>query len=157
RPALRWTPLDDLDFTLRFEHGADTGDGSAAQNHGLYSRDTFDYANRDTGHKSSRWDQVFLNTTWKVGFGNGAVTNIAGWREFKSWQDGDIDSTANWLFGADGSPVPTFVAAFRTLQNQRSEELRYAGTFGPLELTTGLYYFQQSIEYVEQRTLNSLL
>src|SRR5262249_33105785 len=65
RPALRWTPLDDLDFTLRFEHGADTGDGSAAQNHGLYSRDTFDYANRDTGHKSSRWDQVFLNTTWK--------------------------------------------------------------------------------------------
>ena len=157
RPALRWTPLDTLDVILRYEHGSNSGDGSAGQNHGLYSRDSFDYSNQDSGHKSSIWDQVFVNTTWKVGFGDGVVTNIAGWRQFKSWQDGDIDSTGTWLLGADGEPVPTFQAEFRIKQNQRSEELRYAGQFGPLELTTGLYYFDQHLVYVEQRNLDSLL
>ncbi|MBV8804142.1 MAG: TonB-dependent receptor plug domain-containing protein, partial [Sinobacteraceae bacterium] len=59
RPALRFTPLDALDITVRYEHGENSGDGTAAQNHGLYSRDSFDYANEDSGHKDSTWDQVF--------------------------------------------------------------------------------------------------
>ncbi len=157
RPSVRWTPTDALDVTVRYEHGMDTGDGSAAQNHGLYSRNSFDYSNEDIGHKDSLWDQVFVEANWKVAFGNGRVTNIAGWRQFQSWQDGDIDSTGIWLLGAGGQPVPTFAAQFLTHQNQRSEELRYAGTFGPAELTTGLYYFEQHLDYVEQRTLDSLL
>lgn len=157
RPALRLTPLDTLDITLRLEHGEDSGAGTAAQNHGLYSRDSFNYANEDSGHKDSTWDQLFVEASWKVGPGNGRVTNIAGWREFKGWQQGDIDSTGTWLIGADGQPVPTFDAQFRTTQDQRSEELRYAGDFGAAELTGGLYYFQQTIDYVEQRTLDSLL
>lgn len=157
RTALRWTPIDGLDVTVRYEHGMDTGDGSVDQNHGLYSRDSFQYSNEDIGHKDSRWDQVFLESNWQVDFGNGRITNIAGWRQFQSWQDGDIDSTGTWLLGADGQPVPTFEAQFLTHQNQRSEELRYAGTFGPAELTTGLYYFEQHLDYVEQRTLDSLL
>lgn len=35
-----------------------------------------------------------------------------------------------------------------------SEELRYAGTFGTLDVTTGLYYFNQQIHYIEDRILN---
>ena len=157
RPSLRWTPFDALDITVRYEHGIDTGDGTAAQNHAVYSRDSFDYSNEDIGHKDSLWDQVLVEANWKVGIGNGRITNIAGWRQFKSWQDGDIDATGTWLVGANGRQVPTFAAEFLTHQNQRSEELRYAGTFGPAELTTGFYYFQQTLEYVEQRTLDSLL
>jgi iron complex outermembrane receptor protein len=157
RPSLRWTPVDSLSVTLRYEHGENTGDGSAAQNHGLYSRDSFDFSNEDTGHKSSSWDQTFVQADWKVDFGNGRITNIAGWRQFQSRQHGDIDATGIWLIGANGQPVPTFDAAFLTRQNQRSEELRYAGTFGPAELTTGFYYFEQYLDYVEQRTLDSLL
>ena len=49
------------------------------------------------------------------------------------------------MLGADGQPVPTFEAQFLTHQNQRSEELRYAGTFGLAELTTGVYYFEQHL------------
>ena len=42
---------------------------------------------------------------------------------------------------------------FATEQDQISDELRYAGTFGPAQVTTGLYYFQQDLLYIERRIL----
>jgi iron complex outermembrane receptor protein len=157
RPALRWTPTEALEFILRFEHGQSDGDGAAAQNHGLFSRNSFDFSIDQGGHTDSTWDQAFLETNWNVALGKGRVTNIFGWRKFDSWGTGDIDANSLDLTGAGGATVPTFQAQFRTHQNQRSDELRYAGTFSAVDVTTGLYYFQQNLLYIEERDLTSAL
>jgi iron complex outermembrane receptor protein len=143
RPVLRWTPTSELDLTLRLEHGQATGDGPAGQNHALFSRNSFDFAIDEPGFTDSKWNQAFLEGNLAVAFGEGKITNIFGWRKYESTAAGDIDST----------PVFAFHAQFATNQDQRSEELRYAGTFGPAEVTTGVYYFQQNILYIERRLL----
>jgi iron complex outermembrane receptor protein len=147
RPALRWTPTDQLEVILRYEHGAAYGDGVPGQNHALFARDSFNFSIDDPGHSDSSWDQAFLEGNWNVAFGHGKVTSIFGWRKYYSASNGDIDST----------PQPVFHALFQTRQDQRSEELRYAGTFGRAEVTTGLYYFQQNIRYGETRLLDKCL
>jgi len=119
RPALRWTPTDTLEFILRYEHGQSGGDGPAAQNHGLFSRDSFDFSIDQGGHNDSTWDQAFLETNWSLG--KGKVTNIFGWRQFDSWGIGDIDANSFDLMGAGGVRVQTFAAQAKTHQNQRSE------------------------------------
>ena len=143
RPVMRWTPTSDIDLTLRLEHGEATGDGPAGQNHALFSRDSFDFSIDEPGFNDSKWNQAFLEANLAVPFGTGKITNIVGWREYESSAAGDIDST----------PAFAFHAQFATDQDQLSEELRYAGTFGPAEVTTGLYYFQQNLLYVERRLL----
>jgi iron complex outermembrane recepter protein len=141
RPALRWTPTEQLQFVLRAEHGEAEGDGPAGQNHALFVRDSFDFAIDERGFFDSEWNQAFLETTLEVGAGT--ITNILGWREYESTGLDDIDST----------PALSFHAGFATEQDQISDELRYAGTLGPAELTTGLYYFQQDLLYLERRLL----
>jgi iron complex outermembrane receptor protein len=143
RPALRWTAGTNFDATLRAEHGETSGYGPPAQNHALFSRDSFDFSIDDRGTASSKWTQAFLESNLAVPFGAGKITNIFGWRKYETGSAGDIDATSNFVFHAE----------FGTRQDQRSEELRYAGTFGPAQLTTGLYYFQQNILYLERRLL----
>jgi len=143
RPALRWTPIDNLDMTLRMEHGESDGDGPPGQNHALFSRDSFDFSVDGGGSSDNEWNQAFLEGNLAVPFGEGRITNVLGWREYASTSSADIDSTPGFAFHAQ----------FATNQDQRSEELRYAGTFGPMQLTTGLYYFQQNILYLERRLL----
>jgi iron complex outermembrane receptor protein len=143
RPALRWTPSDTLELILRLEHGEADGDGPAGQNHALFARDSFDFAIDEKGFNDSEWNQAFLETRLDVGFGDGSITNILGWREYESTGLDDIDST----------PALSFHAGFLTDQDQISDELRYAGTFGPAQVTTGLYYFQQDLLYLERRLL----
>ena len=143
RPALRWTPTDRLDVILRLEHGEADGDGPAGQNHALFGRDSFDFSINEEGFYDSEWSQAFLETNVDVGFGEGAITNIFGWREYESTGLDDIDST----------PALSFHAGFATDQDQISDELRYAGVFGPAQVTTGLYYFQQDLLYIERRIL----
>ena len=143
RPALRWTPTSDIDLTLRLEHGTATGDGPAGQNHALFSRKSFDFSIDEPGFNDSKWNQASLESNLAVAFGAGKITNIVGWRKYESSAAGDIDST----------PAFAFHAQFATDQDQRSEELRYAGTFGPAQVTTGLYYFQQNLLYIERRLL----
>ena len=141
RPALRWTPTEQLQLVLRTEHGEADGDGPAGQNHAQFARDSFDFSIDEQGFFDSEWNQAFLETTLDVG--EGTITNILGWREYESTGLDDIDST----------PALAFHAGFATEQDQISDELRYAGTFGPAELTTGLYYFQQDLLYLERRLL----
>jgi iron complex outermembrane recepter protein len=141
RPALRWTPTEQLQFVLRAEHGEADGDGPAGQNHALFARNSFDFSIDEQGFFDSKWNQAFLETTLEVG--EGTITNIFGWREYDSTGLDDIDST----------PALSFHAGFATEQDQISDELRYAGTFGRAELTTGLYYFQQDLLYLERRLL----
>ncbi|MBV8805901.1 MAG: TonB-dependent receptor plug domain-containing protein, partial [Sinobacteraceae bacterium] len=81
RSTLRWMPTDQLDVTLRYEHGAAYGDGVPAQNHALFSRNSFDFSIDVPGHSDSSWDQAFLEGNWDVAFGKGKVTSIFGWRK----------------------------------------------------------------------------
>jgi len=143
RGALEWDVTDDFELLLRVEDGSSEGDGPAAQNGGIYSHSSFDFAIDNEGFYDSNWQHAILEATWDVSFGDGQFVNILAWREYDALTLGDIDAVAISLFDAPA----------RLDQNQISNELRYNGTFGNIYLTTGLYYFSQEVEYIEQRDL----
>lgn len=143
RLAVRLTPVNNLEFLLRLEQGFGEGDGPAAQNHALYSRDSFDFAINNRGYGSGDWEQAILETNWDVGFGDGTITNIASWREYEGLSSGDIDATS----------FTAFHSRAVNEQEQWSNELRYAGTFGPVDITAGHYMFEQELKYIEERFL----
>ncbi len=155
RPSLVYTPNDDLEFTLRYEHGDSNGDGPAAQNHPgrngtfpnafvSFDRNSDGFSIDEVGFYNNNWDQVIFETNWNVPFGDGVITNIAGFRDFVNEGRSDIDAT----------PLPLFHASFATDQQQWSNELRYAGRFADkLDITTGLYFFTQDIAYQETRNI----
>lgn len=150
RPALAFRPNDNLEFILRLERGKADGDGPSGQNHvngfgigGLFPRDSFGMSIDEPGFARAEWNQAIFETNIGVEFGNGTITNILAWRDYEGRSLGDIDATPAFLFHAPAS----------TDQNQWSNELRYAGTFGNVDVTTGVFYFDQTIDYVEQRLL----
>lgn len=143
RAALRLTPGENFEAILRYEEGDIEGDGPAAQNHALFGRNTFDFAINNRGFANSDWRQLIGEVNWDVGLGDGRITGIAGWREYNLLGSSDIDA----------SPVFGFHARALTEQQQTSGELRYAGTFGPVGVTAGLYSFQQDLLYIEERAL----
>ncbi|MDP1027614.1 TonB-dependent receptor [Sphingomonas sp. KR1UV-12] len=144
RPVLRWTPTSDVEAILRFEHGAMRGDGARPTNFGLFGANTFNISVNEEGLSRNLWNQLSLETNFDVGFGNGKITNIAAYRDFKGDLITDLDAT----------PRTDYHFYTHTDQNQFSNELRYAGTFGRVDVTTGLYYFGQQIEYLEKRLLS---
>jgi iron complex outermembrane recepter protein len=143
RGALRFTPNDAIELIGRYEHGRTRGDGAVVSNFGLFPRESFGISVNEEGVSRSDWDQATLEANFDVAFGDGRITNIAGYRAYTAFVTSDIDS----------SPAYTFHADTLTRQDQFSNELRYAGTFGDFEVTTGLYYFQQHINYIESRRL----
>ncbi len=143
RAALRLTPGENFEATLRYEDGETEGDGPAGQNHALFGRNTFDFAINNPGFANSDWRQLIGEFNWDVDFGDGRITGIAGWREYNLLGSSDIDA----------SPVFGFHARALTQQEQTSGELRYAGTFGPVGVTAGVYSFQQDLLYIEERAL----
>jgi iron complex outermembrane receptor protein len=154
RPSIRFTPTDSFALEVRYEHGEAEGDGPAGQNHtnGLNQtnpffsapRDTFDFSIDEPGFFMNTWDQVTAEATLDVGFGDGTITNIFGWRKFSADTRGDIDATPLWLFHSDAT----------ILQDQLSNEIRYNGTFfDRVDLTLGFYWFTQDLVYDELRFL----
>jgi iron complex outermembrane recepter protein len=143
RGALRVNPNSALQVDLRLEQGNSSGDGPAAQNHALFSRDSFDFSINNRGFGTSDWEQAILEVNWDVPFGDGTVTSVTGWRDYSSLTSSDIDATPGTIFHARAV----------TDQDQWSEELRYAGTFGPVDLTAGWYNFEQNLFYIEERFL----
>ncbi|MGH7900097.1 MAG: TonB-dependent receptor [Candidatus Binatia bacterium] len=143
RPAVRLTPLESLEGILRYEHGEADGDGPPTQNHALWKRGTFDFAVNNRGFYDSDWDQLIFDPSFHVEFGDGTITSVTGWRRYGLATAADIDGTTDDGFNAEA----------RVEQEQISEELRYAGTFGPFKLTTGYYYFTQDLLYIERRLL----
>lgn len=121
RPVLRFTPSSSVEILLRLEHGEASGDGSVAQNRAIYGADSHKLINNEPGFINNRWDAATFETNIDVGFGDGQITNIAGYRRFKSLGLSDIDATQFTSFHLD-----TY-----TKQDQFSNELRYAGTLGP--------------------------
>ncbi|HYD88781.1 MAG TPA: TonB-dependent receptor [Vitreimonas sp.] len=146
RGALRLTPSNNFEMILRAEQGEANGDGPAAQNHALFSRDSFDFAINNRGFFDGSWEQAILETNWDVGFGDGTITNIYGWRDYEGRSGGDIDAFT----------ISAFHSRALIEQDQWSNELRYAGTFGPVDLVAGHYMFEQNLLYIEERALPAL-
>ena len=153
RPSVKFSLGGNSDIILKYEHGESDGDGPVGQSHrngfGVdgqivnFDRYSFDNANDETGNTDVKWDQIIAEANFDVSFGNGTITNIFAWRDFSQLGTSDIDST----------PARVFHADFGTEQNQISNELRYAGTFNNMDLTTGLFYFKQDLAYDEVRNL----
>lgn len=153
RPSLKFVPSDNSEFLLKFEHGESTGDGPVGQSHtsgsGLdgqivnFNRNSFRASINEVGNTDAEWNHIIAEANFDVNFGEGTITNIFAYREFDQAGTSDIDSTPSSLFHAD----------FTTTQDQISNELRYAGSFGKADVTTGLFYFQQDLGYDEARNL----
>ena len=149
RPALRMEINDRTSIVAKYEYGEAHGQGPAAQSTGGsvvdFPRDTFEFAIDEEGDFDAHWQQLTLRGDMDVDFGDGRITNIAGFREYDHQTLGDIDATPLFLFHS-----PTQLE-----QEQFSNELRYAGTLRNVDVTAGLYYFTQDIAYNEERNLFS--
>ena len=145
RPALTYFPGDDSELTVRFERGVVDSHGPRAQNRGLYDRTSFDFAVDETGKSDADWTQLLAEFSTKVPLGDGTITNLFGWREFGGEAYSDIDAS-RWN---------VFHGGARTEQEQYSNELRYFGSFlrQRVDLTAGLYWFDQDYDYLERREL----
>lgn len=143
RGALDFTPSDNIRFLAKGEYFDSDGQGPAGQNRGLYERDSFDFAIDEEGDYKSEAYFGTLRTEIDVAFGDGQITNIFGYRDTEGSTIGDIDST----------PLNLFHSTTEYAQDQISNELRYNGTFGKIDLTTGVFYFEQDVAYTETREL----
>jgi len=160
RGALEYD-VEGLNLLAKLEFGDSEGDGPAAQSHQngtgvnsfatnilgdpsqTFDRDTFDFAVNTRGFQDADWTNFSLKADIDVAFGNGTITNIFGYRDYSQIGLSDIDA----------SIVQVFDAFFNVDQNQISNELRYNGTFANdrLDVTAGVFYFEQDLEYEEQR------
>lgn len=143
RGAIEFIPNDTMDFLVRVEHGTSEGDGPASQNQGLFGTTNFDFSIDERGFYDNEWNQVVFESTFDVALGDGEVVNIFGLRDYESSTLGDIDA----------SPLHLFHAPAITAQDQFSNELRYSGSFDNVYVTTGVYYFEQELLYLERRLI----
>ena len=141
RGGLKALVTDRLTLVAKGEYLRLAGQGAPGQNHGLFARDSFDLSLDNPGsiRGTSRFATVRLD--WQVG--PGTLTNIAGWRRYDHRTSNDIDSTPQVLFNSNTGLD----------QEQWSDELRWAGTIGTVDLTAGGYLFRQHIAYAEDRAL----
>ncbi len=167
RTGLKWTPSGNISFIGKYEMGEFDGQGPAAQSHQnsngvnsfatnilgnpdlTFDRDTFDFAINEPGYNETDWNMASLRTDIDIGFGDGTITNIMGYRKLDSFGRSDIDATI----------LSVFHANLGTNQKQFSNELRYNGRFvdDRLDLTTGIFYFDQTLKYTEQREVQGVL
>jgi iron complex outermembrane receptor protein len=143
RAALKWMPTSDLTVIARYEHSESNYDTDPPQQNAVLYGGTFDVATSGLGFEHSHTDDATLQADWNVPFGHGVVTDVLGYR--KVWADGSFD--------VDATPLDLYQAHQSANQNQTSNELRYAGKFGSVDVLGGVYYFQQYMQELEQRDL----
>ena len=154
RPSLTWTPNDQTHITIKYEHGKFSGDGPAAQSHTNgsgqpsqlvtnFDRHGFDFSVNEGTYNESEWDNLATEANIDVGFGDGQITNIFGFRQYSSLALSDIDASSMRIFDAE----------IGVEQEQISNELRYNGQFDQWNITAGLFYFEQNLDYSEVRFL----
>lgn len=154
RPVLVWEPTDDLSLVLRYQYDSIDGDGPAAQNHtngfgasnsaANFDRESHDFSINNEGKRKNEAHFFAAQADWDVGFGNGTITNIFGWRDSETFSAVDLDA----------SPLELISAQAWSNYRQWSNELRYTGRFFErLNATTGAYYFSNKINYHEHRSL----
>lgn len=148
RGALRLTPSDAVEIIGRYEHGKNTlFDGPTTQNRARFPADSFKLeqsVGADLGGIAS-WDAASLEANIDTGFGDGTITSITGYRKLKVDNGFDTDGLREFFFHSYNY----------TRQDQWSQELRYAGTFGNFDVTLGGYYFTQDVTYIEHRKLGN--
>lgn len=144
RGALEFKPSERVTLMAKGEIFDSSGDGPAGQNHGIFSRDSFDFSINNRGLYDARSKFATLRADIEMGE-TGKITNIFGYRDYEGATDADIDSTPLTQFHS-----PTWLS-----QKQLSNELRYANSFGALDLTIGGYWFTQEIAYDEARFIGA--
>ena len=154
RGTLSWSPTDTVELILRYEYSDIEGDGPASQSHTNGSgvpgtpvnndRDDFDFSIDETGYQDNETDFFTAELNWDVGFGDGTITNIFGYRDYTGESLGDIDAQPVFLFHA-----PAWLES-----EQYTNELRYNGLFANrANVTAGLYYYKNDLDYHERREL----
>jgi len=136
RGALRYDFGEGGKTVLRIEHGeSDQNSEPPSQNRARYSKDTFDVEGNGLGFGHSKWNQVTWQVDLPVSFGDGVITNIMGYRDLHLQAQNDVDSIRE--FYLTGQSL--------TDQDQFSNELRYSGKLGPVDVTVGAFYFEQDL------------
>ncbi len=157
RPVLVWSPADGVELVLRYEYSESEGDGSPSQAHtngfGIdgspanFDRDSHDFSLDEEGFLDGETHFVSAELNLEVGE-NGVITNIFGYR----------NSESDGLSDIDAQPVSLFHASAIMDAEQVSNELRYNGVFaGRINLTSGVFYFNNDVVYHERRNLLGLL
>ena len=157
RPVLVWQPGANLELVVRYQYRETAADGSASQAHtnGLgidgtvvnFARSSHDFSIDEEGFYDSESHFVTAEANLDTG-GQGVITNIFGYRNYESGFMSDIDA----------QPVSLFHGGGWLESEQLSNELRYNAVFAErFNLTTGLYYFRNNIDYHERRNLLGLL
>ena len=152
RGTLVWEPTAADTVTLFYERTDIDGEGAATQSHtngsGIpgtprnFPRDSHEFAIDERGYQSVESDFLTLRWDRAVGFGEGTLTNIFGWRDQSSVAMSDNDGQPEFLFHSPG-----WIDA-----EQWSNELRYRGQFGSaLDVTAGLYLFSGDLAYHDRR------
>jgi len=157
RPVIAWRPTDTLEIIARYEHQKIKADGPSAQSHtngsGIngtptnFNRDSFDFSIDNPGSFDLEVDFFNATVNWEVA--GGTLTNVFGYRDSYSETDADIDAQPIWVFHSDT----------HSTYEQVSNELRWNGLMmnDKLNLTMGVYYFESSLEYDEDRNLLGIL
>lgn len=136
RAALRYDLDGGAKSVLRLEHGQSDQDSEPpSQNRARYSKDTFDVEGNGLGFGRSKWNQAIWQIDLPVSFGDGVITNILGYRDVHLVAQNDVDSIRE--FYLTGQSL--------TDQDQISNELRYSGKLGPVDVTVGAFYFVQNL------------
>ncbi len=157
RPVVVWKPSEQVELAVRYTYEEISGDGSASQAHtngfGIdgapvsFDRNSHDFSIDGEGFQDTETHFVSAELNLNVGE-NGVITNIFGYRSYESDLLSDIDA----------QPVSLFHGAAILESEQVSNELRYNGVFaGRINLTTGVYYFNNDVDYHERRDLLGLL
>lgn len=144
RPTLVFEASDNVDFTLIAESGKLTGDGPVARNPAYVSE--FKTAQSYPGVSKLDHHSVILETNIHVPFGDGTITNILGYRAVEQFTDFDVD----------GAPQNVYELRYYLDQDQLSNELRYAGSFGRVDIVSGLFWFTQDMTYLTGDDLSYL-
>jgi outer membrane receptor protein involved in Fe transport len=138
RPSFLFTS-GAIKHTLILEYGHTSGEGNSPQARNAIGKFTIDVDY--PGATNQTWRSATAETVIDVGFGDGSITNVFGYRKYKQFSGIDLD----------GSRFPLFQFNTHVNQHQLSDELRYAGRFGIIDLTLGGFYMHQRLAYRESR------
>ncbi len=109
-----------------------------------FDRDSFDFSIDEEGYQKTETNFFTATINQGIDFGDGTLTGIFGWRDYEGDSRSDIDAQPVWIFHA-----PAWLEA-----EQTTFELRYNGVFAErANVTTGLFYFDNDINYHERREL----
>ncbi|GAD50404.1 putative TonB-dependent receptor [Caenibius tardaugens NBRC 16725] len=146
RPTFSLTPAPGVEFVIIGEHGEAHGDGSVNSNPGgTVKAPKFGTKSNMPGESDLVYNSLVVEANLDVGPGNGRLTNVFGYRDYKVMVTSDNDGSAAHSFNA-GSYIK---------QHQLSNELRYSVKIADrIDFVTGLFLFKQKIDY---QTLDELL